>query len=403
MIKNMLKKLLVIFLLCLPLFAVAQEKVNVSVFVREGCAHCEDEKVFLVDLQKDFSQISVRYYDIGEVDARDLFNAITEKYALTKGTPITLIDGQLVQGFDTSETTGVLLRQLITSAQNAGSRFEDILNGGANVLDVATAGPSVCEDGKPCSVETGGFFVTIPLINKTINAGNLSLSALSLVLGFIDGFNPCAMWVLVMFLIILTQLQSRKKMLQYAGLFILAEAIMYYFILNVWLTAWDFIGLNNFIVPAVGILAVGSGIYFLYKFATYTEVCAVAGVDQRKRITQRVKELASNPMTFGVALGILGLAFSVNIFEFACSIGIPQTFTKVLELNSVSWLMRQGYMFLYMAMYLVDDLVVFGVALYSIDKIGITHKYSKWSTLVGGVLMIILGIIMLTKPGLLIF
>ena len=113
--------------------------------------------------------------------------------------------------------------------------------------------------------------------------------------------------------------------------------------------------------------------------------------------------LASKPMTIGVALGIIGLALSVNIFEFACSIGIPQTFTKLLELNQLSTLARQAYMGFYILMYMVDDFLVFGLALYSIDKIGITHKYSKWSTLVGGILMLALGAIMLIKPELLVF
>jgi hypothetical protein len=89
-------------------------------------------------------------------------------------------------------------------------------------------------------------------------------------------------------------------------------------------------------------------------------------------------------------------------FEFACSIGIPQAFTKILELQTFGWGTRQWYMFLYILMYMVDDLIVFGIALYSINKIGVVHKYSKWTTLLGGILMLLLGAIMLLKPELLI-
>jgi len=151
------------------------------------------------------------------------------------------------------------------------------------------------------------------------------------------------------------------------------------------------------------LLALGSGAYFIYKFATFKNECAVIQPGQQKKLRDRIRALAGKPMTLGVVAGILVIAFSVNVFEFACSVGIPQTFTKILELNNLAWAGRQWYMLLYILMYMVDDLIVFGLALWGFDKLGLTHKYSKWATLVGGVLMVLLGLVMLIKPELLIF
>jgi hypothetical protein len=53
-----------------------------------------------------------------------------------------------------------------------------------------------------CAVETPSTLITIPIIGKVVDVSKYSLSLMSLVLGFVDGFNPCAMWVLVMFLTI---------------------------------------------------------------------------------------------------------------------------------------------------------------------------------------------------------
>ena len=380
---------------------IAQESVTVSVFVREGCGHCRDEKAFLVELQKEMPTLDIRYYDLSEQANVGLFNKVASRYILVKGTPLTLIHGYLLQGFDAPETTGRVIRSMIEKEED-NTTFEDIAEGGAQIADILGLG-SVCPDDGTCDTEAPQAYVRLPFIGKEINVGTFSLNALSAVLGFIDGFNPCALWVLLIFLIVLAQVGSRKKMLQYAGLFIFAEAIMYYLILNVWFTAWDFVKLDTIVTPLVGLLALGSGIYFIYKFATYKETCEVTSFEQKQSLQVRAKALASKPLTFGVVLGILGLAFSVNIFEFACSIGIPQTFTKVLELNELGWITRQWYMAVYILMYMVDDFLVFGLALYSFDKIGITHKYSKWSTLVGGILMMALGIIMLVKPELLVF
>lgn len=364
-------------------------------FVRADCGHCAEEKKFFAELIQEDPSIEIRYYDLADEKNKQLFTRVADQYQLVKGTPITLIMGTLFQGFESAETTGTIFRELL-KIEGENKSFEDIVNGGAELYG---GSQETCSTESVC---TDAFSVRIPIIGTQVNVGSLPLFALSAVLGFIDGFNPCAMWVLVMFLLILSQVGSRKRMFQYAGLFILAEAIMYYLILSVWITAWDFIALDRIVTPAVGLLAFGSGAYFLYRFFTFKPECSIASLDQQQSFANRAKTLASKPLTLGVALGILGLAFSVNIFEFACSIGIPQTFTKIIELNAPSWLAWQGYMATYIGMYMIDDLAVFAIALYGIQKIHSASSYAKWSSLLGGALMILLGLLMILRPDLLV-
>jgi len=377
--------------------AQVDDTVIISVFVRDDCGHCIDEEAFLAELEERRSDFEIKYYNLDEKVNQDLFTQVTEAHGLTKGTPVTMIGQHLIQGFDTSETTGVVFESIIDSSEK-NLLFEDITDGGALVYDSIVG--AVCDEFE-CVVEGSGS--NISFLGMSIDIGEYSLVGLSAILGFVDGFNPCAMWVLVMFLIILSQLGSRKKMMQYAGIFILAEAIMYYLILNVWFTVWDFVSLDRIVTPLVGLLAFGSGVYFVYKFINFKSGCDVTNLEQKSKISSKVKKLAAKPLTIGVFIGILGLALSVNIFEFACSIGIPQTFTKVLELNQLNWLQTQWYMLTYIALYMIDDLIVFGLALWAFEKIGLTDKYSKWSTLVGGILMLALGVIMLLNPALLVF
>ena len=193
-------------------------------------------------------------------------------------------------------------------------------------------------------------------------------------------------------------------MFEMAGIFIVAEAVMYYLILNVWMTAWDFVGLDNIVTPVVGTVAVGAGGYFLYKFYQADTACKVGSLEGKRKTSEKIKKYATGPMTIITAIGILGLAFSVNIIEFACSVGIPQTFTKILDINYMSWAGKQFYNMLYIFMYMVDDLIIFGIAMYSFDRIGLTaHKYTRASHLIGGAIMLVLGLIMLIDPTLLVF
>jgi len=381
-------------------YAQAATEPTISSFVRDDCKHCLDQKKFFEKLAQE-RPIQFQYHNIADATQKVFFEEIAKRYGMTLGTPITLVGNQLIQGFADEATTGALIRRILDEYDGPFLTFEDIRAGGAKLAN-EFSNESSCEGTCPI-VNERSYIVKIPLVGWTVDVGAFSLSALSLTLGFIDGFNPCAMWVLVMFLFILSQLGSRRRMAEYAGIFILAEAVMYYLILTVWLTAWDFIGLNRIVTPLIGLLALGSGIYFLYKFITFKPVCTVASPEQQQTLTDKIKRIAAKPLSVGVFFVIIGIAFSVNIFEFACSIGIPQTFTKILELNNLGWLQTQWYLFLYIITYMIDDVVVFLIALYGIEKIGATYAYSKWSTLVGGLLMLLLGIIMLFNPALLVF
>jgi len=176
--------------------------------------------------------------------------------------------------------------------------------------------------------------------------------------------------------------------------------------LNFWFTTWDFVGLDNVVTPAVGGFAILGGIYFLKRYFTNRKqlVCDVTSEGYKSKTEQRIRDLIKSPMTILTALGIIGIAFSINIIEFACSVGIPQTFTKVLEMNSLNTIAEQFYILIYTLFYMIDDFVLFGLALYGFDKFyTVGQKYSNLSSLIGGILMIILGAILIFAPNLLVF
>ena len=52
---------------------------------------------------------------------------------------------------------------------------------------------------------------------------------------------------------------------------------------------------------------------------------------------------------------------------------------------------------------MLDDLIIFSLAIFTLSKVSITEKYSYWATLIGGLLILILGLLLILKPELLMF
>jgi cytochrome c biogenesis protein CcdA len=366
------------------------------------------EKAFFEDLAKQRDDFNLVYLDITKGEIKPLFLKLAEKYQLPKVTPITLIGNSIIQGFDSAETTGARMIKAIDSEKDKKViNFDDYLAGAGNVYE--EEGATCGDDGvEVCLVDIEpeqNFEFTIPFFGR-VDFKDFSLFSLAAVLGFVDGFNPCAMWVLITFLLILWQVGDRKRMFQVAGLFIVAEAVMYWLILNFWYKTFDFVGLDHIVTPAIGLLAIVGGVFFLRRYFKKRKelTCDVTNIEYQNKTIKKMEDLVKSPLTILTALGIIGIAFSVNIIEFACSVGIPQAFTKILEINNLNLFKEQFYILIYTIFYMVDDLVVFGLALYGFKKFQATGlKYANLSALIGGVLMIILGILMLFMPNLLVF
>jgi len=372
---------------------------TVFIFGRDDCGFCK--KLFAwVDVEG----IKYEYLNILEDDqARIWYNQIAEKHELSKVTPITIIGEQVIVGYNAPETTGENIKKAIVAARE--SDIRSIENHLSRAPKQVVTADGVCTEFE-CSLEEGSSFVfDLPLIG-IVDLRSFSLFSLSAILGAIDGSNPCAMWVLITFLVILSQAGSRKKMLLLAGIFVFAEAIMYNLILNVWYKTWDFIALDQYVTPFVGFLALGGGIFFLSRWQKNKDaqlVCDITDIESQSKTINKFKAIVQQPITIASIFAILVIAFSVNIIEFACSIGIAQAYTKILELNMLSFIERQWYILIYTIGYMIDDLIVFALAIWGYGKLQ-SHgaKYAQLSLLIGGLLMLILGTILVINPSLLV-
>ena len=117
----------------------------------------------------------------------------------------------------------------------------------------------------------------------------------------------------------------------------------------------------------------------------------------------KLKAAATQKKFILAFFGIIALAFAVNLVELICSAGLPAIYAQVLAMNNLSSLQHYLYILLYIFFFMLDDLLVFFIAMVTLQLSGVSTKYSRFSNLIGGILMLIIGLLLIFKPGWLTF
>jgi hypothetical protein len=199
-------------------------------------------------------------------------------------------------------------------------------------------------------------------------------------------------------------MQDRKRMWILGSAFIFTSGLVYFLFLSAWLNLFLFIGLITWVRVAIGLVALGGGSYYLYDFVkNKSGGCEVIGDERRQQVFERLKGITQRKEFLLALGGIVILAFAVNLIELVCSAGLPAVYTQVLTLSKLTTWQYFLYLLLYIFVFMLDDLFIFVTAMITLQATGIQSKYSRFSRLIGGILMIIIGILLLFKPELLMF
>lgn len=421
--KKILKFLIVfaVFLL-LPVSAKADEKViNIHLFYGNGCPHCAAEEEFLSDYLKDRTDVKLYKYEIWyDSHNQELLSKVQKEMGTTNknGVPFTVIGKKTIVGYADGVTDEQIKDAINYYLNNDYRDYAGEITGKvkkAEVKEDIIKDESKTEDKKENKIEKADDTkdsdqtdenVTVPVLGK-INAKKVSLPILAVVLGFVDGFNPCAMWILIFLITMLFNMKDRKKMWILGLTFILTSGIVYLMFMLAWLNLATFISKIAFIRLLIAVIALVVGLINVYKYIDSLkkkdEGCDVVDKKDRKKIMEKIISITHEKKFIIALLGIMVLAASVNIIELMCSIGIPLLFTQILAMNNLSTFGYMIYMFIYIFFFLIDDIVIFVISMVTLKVTGLSTKYTKYSHLIGGIIMLIIGLLLIIKPELLMF
>jgi glutaredoxin len=329
--------LLTLVALLLPARAFG-ESAEIVVFTREGCPRCVEAATYLQGLATGGDAavtVTVRRVDVEPGAGADLAALAEARGIHPVGVPAFLVDGTLVVGWQGPVTA---------------ARLDALLAGASLPAAPAPAATDLCLPEQPCGpAET----VDLPAFGA-VDAGTLGLPLFTLAVGLVDGFNPCAMWVLLFVLSLLAAQRDRRRMALIGGTFVFVSGAVYFVFMAAWLEAFLWVGLSRTLQIGLGFVALGAASIHIKDFFAFHRgptlsipESAKPGIYARAR---RIIQARSHLLALG---GAAALAVVVNLVELLCTAGLPALYTQILASRQLSTGAYYGYLALYDAAYML--------------------------------------------------
>lgn len=361
--------------LCLPAWANGEAEAasplvlppagELQVFVRHGCPHCGDAKAYLDELARSRPELRIVIREVDrDESARDALVAISRAVgAWPPGVPTFVYGMHVLVGFDDAAHTGAELQRLIDNT------------------------PPPPRD----RVDSALF--------GTLSASELGLPLFTLALGLLDGFNPCAMWVLLFLLSLLVRLNDRRRMAVVAGTFVLTSGVVYYAFMAAWLNVFLFVGMSEALRIGLAALAILIGTINAKDFFAFRRGVSLSIPESAKPgIYARARGILSTESLPASLTAVAGLAVMVNFVELLCTAGLPAIYTAVLTQQGLSPLAHYAYLGLYILAYVADDALMVGTAVLALGSGKLGERGGRVLKLVSGLVMLALGVVMLLRP-----
>jgi len=356
-------------------FVSAQSAIEINFFYSPTCPHCAEEEKFLDKLEDKYPELTINRYSVFEKSSLDLLKGFYEKYEVSKEyqgmVPITFTNSKYFVGFN--EKIGKDIEGCILECKQGAVSENNV-----SIIDL---------EGN----------ISIPFLGE-INIRKYSLPVLAVVLGALDGFNVCSLGALVLILGLVLAIGSRKKTLLFGGIFILTTAVVYGLLIFIWYQIFSyFIPYMNTMNIIIGLLGIGGAIYFFKQFLNFRKYGPTCGITPGQGImakfSAKFQDTLKSSANILILLGIVFLfAAIITIIEFPCSAVVPVAFAGVLAQSGLSTASYLFYIVIYLFFYMLDEIIVFLIAFFTMKIWLSSSKAITWITLSEAIILFVLGV-----------
>ncbi|MBT3984204.1 MAG: glutaredoxin family protein [Bacteriovoracaceae bacterium] len=339
---------------------------SITAYVRKGCPHCFRAKEFLQKYHQKHPKVVIEFKDVTK-DPQYLneLKLLNKKYHIDHpGVPAFHINNRhFFIGFSDSQSTGKKIIAFLSSEDDLPTRY-----------------------------------IALPIFGD-VDVKKVGLFTFTAMIGLIDGFNPCAMWVLLFLLSILVYLKDRKKMILISGTFVITSGVVYFFFMSAWFNLYQFLGMARWVQISLGLIAlILAGLQIKDFFNFGKGVTLSISSESKKKIAIRARKIVqANSLWLALSLSI-ALAISVNLVELLCTAGLPAIYTQVLSNYSLSKSSYYGYIALYNVFYMLDDSLMVGIAITTLSHKKLQESSGRYLKLLSGIVIAILGLMLIFRP-----
>lgn len=344
--------------------------VELVLFAGEGCPHCAQARAFYADLVERYPGLKVSEYEVWhDAENRARFEATAKELGFTaQSVPTTVIGQRYWVGFDAARGRQI---EAVVSATLAG--------------DPLPEAPSSTVD--------------VPLVGA-VDVTQQGLLVSTLIIGFVDGVNPCSLWVLSMLLALVLHSGSRSRVFVVGSVFLFVTASLYGVYMLGLFSVLSYAGYVGWITGAVAVLAGVLGLLQVKDYVWFHEGPTLGISDERKPgLFKRMRGLAAADRALpAVLLATAGLAVGVSLLETPCTLGLPLLWTNLLAEHGVSAGQAGALFAAYMLVFLLDEIAVFALAVTTMRAAKLQEKHGRQLKLVSGVVMLALAGALLVAP-----
>jgi len=361
------RRVSVLGLLLLLACALDAAEPELEVFVRQGCPHCAAAETFLAEqFAPAHPELAIRVRDIDD-DAGALAALETrsaEAGIWPPGVPTFVYGEHVMVGFDDDPQFAQALHDLL-----------------------ARAPPHRTVDAGPLG---------------ELDVQRLGLPLFTVAIGLLDGFNPCAMWVLLFLLSMLVRLDDRRRMALIAGTFVIVSGAVYYAFMAAWLNVFLVLGMSTPLRLALATLALTIGAINARDALRGGDRYTLSiPADAKPGLYARMRGVVRADRLLFALPAAAALAVVVNFVELLCTAGLPALYTAILAQQALAPALHYAYLALYITAYMADDTLMVGLAVIALSSAKLDARGGRALKLVSAVVMLALGSVMLLAPGVL--
>lgn len=287
---NYIIVLLLVLCFIVPVEAKEDDKITLYLFHGSTCPHCRAEKEFLNKIKDKYDNFEIVDYEVYyNEENSQLMEEVRDKLGIKEnGVPLTIIGKTYILGY--SESLESKIERAINYYKE--NEYSDIVEKIKNKEFTKEEREELTDDfSKEEKKSDDNSTIEVPIFKK-INLKNLSIASSAVIIGLIDGFNPCAMWILLFLISMLIGMKDRKRMWTLGIVFLTSSALVYMAIMMSWLNIVVKVSTSMWIRNGIAVVAIIGGLINLRSyFKSQDSGCSVVDDKKRKKIFERIKSI----------------------------------------------------------------------------------------------------------------